>query len=157
MSESISNGISLKIRMITANDLPRIMAIEKASFTDPWPRSAFEDSLDGVYHRIIIAEIESEIAGYASYYIEMKEARLTNIAVAFDFRRKSIAKKLLEYILEVVKNAGCKYIFLDVRPSNLAAINLYLKYGFYEAYRRPGYYRNPSEDALVMVKDLMED
>ena len=154
MSEKIFGEMSLKIRLMTALDLPLVMGIETASFPDPWPRSAFEDSLEGEYHRILVAENESKIAGYASYYIELKEARLTNIAVAPDFRRKSIAKKLLEYILDVVKKAGGKYIFLDVRPGNQAAIDLYLKYGFYEAYRRPEYYKNPDEDALVMVKDL---
>jgi len=154
MPEEVSSEISPNIRLMTASDLKPVMNIETISFPDPWPRSAFEDSLGGEYHRVLIAEIEGEIAGYASYYIELKEARLTNIAVAPQFRRKSIAKKLLEYILDVVKNAGCQHIFLDVRPGNRAAISLYLKYGFYEAYRRPDYYKNPNEDALVMVRDL---
>ncbi len=147
-------SMDIKIRPMTIKDLPQVLAIENRVFSDPWPEEAF---LDGQYHpdhHFIVAQKDSEITGYAAYYCDVGEARLTNIAVAPEYQRKSIAKKLLNYILDIVKKEKCEYIFLDVRPTNLAAIDLYKKYGFEKAYIRPGYYDNPPEDAFVMVRRL---
>ncbi|MCP4706523.1 MAG: ribosomal protein S18-alanine N-acetyltransferase [candidate division Zixibacteria bacterium] len=145
------------IRLMKREDIDHLASLEMEIFSDPWPVEAFIDGLDDVNHVFLVVEIEKQIAGYGSYYIEMGEGRLTNIAITPEFRRKSIAKKLLEYILGVVKEAMCKYIFLDVRPTNEAAISLYNLYGFYEAYRRPEYYSDPTEDAMVMVKNLDDE
>ena len=153
----IDETLPINIRPMSANDLKKVLEIEKISFTDPWPESAFREGLTYPLHNFVVADHEGEIAGYASYYIELGEARLTNIAVAPEYRRKSIAKRLIKYILEVTAGAGCNYIFLDVRPSNKTAIDLYRKFGFFKLYDRPDYYSSPREDAAVMVKHLNED
>lgn len=145
------------IRLMEKQDIDLLSSLEIEIFPDPWPAEAFIEGLEDENHVFLVVESEKQLAGYASYYIEMGEGRLTNIAIVPEFRRKKIAKKILEYILVVVKKAGCKYIFLDVRPSNEAAISLYSSYRFYEAYRRPEYYSNPTEDALVMVKNLDDE
>jgi len=149
--------INPTIRLMDKRDTDLLALLEIEIFPDPWQAEAFIDGLEDENHIFLVVEIKQKVAGYASYYIEMGEGRLTNIAVVPEFRRKKIAKKLLEYILEVVIKARCKYIFLDVRPTNEAAISLYSSYGFYEAYRRPEYYSNPTEDALVMVKNLDDE
>ena len=145
------------IRLMEKEDIDILTSLEMEIFSDPWPAEAFIDGLVDADHVFLVVEIERQVAGYGSYYIEMGEGRLTNIAITPEFRRKSVAKKLLEHILGVVKKARCKYIFLDVRPTNEAAISLYSSYGFYEAYRRPEYYSDPTEDALVMVKNLDDE
>ena len=145
------------IRSMEKRDIDLLTSLEVEIFPDPWPAEAFIEGLTDESHVFLVVESEKQVAGYASYYIEMGEGRLTNIAIVPEFRRKKIAKNLLEYILRVVKKASCKYIFLDVRPTNEAAISLYSSYGFYEAYRRPEYYSNPTEDALVMVKNLDDE
>ena len=139
------------------DDITTIVLLEAQIFPDPWPEAAFIEELNRENRGVIIAETNGAIAGYAAYIIIYGEAHLTNIAVAPEYRGKSIAKKLLNYILNVAKKADCEYIFLDVRQSNKAAISLYEKFGFIKLYRRPNYYHSPVEDALVMVKNLREE
>jgi ribosomal-protein-alanine N-acetyltransferase len=146
--------ISALIRPMTPNDVDTIISLEEEIFPDPWPEEAFVEGLIDDQHHFLVAETDDRVVGYASYSIGESEGHLTNIAVSPEFRRKSIAKKLLEHILNAVKKAGCVGIFLDVRPSNQSAIDFYRVFDFNEAYIRPRYYRNPEEDALVMVKYL---
>jgi len=141
---------------MTESDIDRVTLLEQKLFTDPWPKAAFEQDTDFDLGGFILAEIDGTLCGYAGYMIAMGEAHLINIAVAAEFRGKSIAKILLNRILEIAINAECFSIFLDVRPSNEAAISLYRKYGFIDLYRRPNYYHSPDEDALVMVKNLKD-
>jgi len=145
------------IRVMEKRDIDLLVSLEAGIFSDPWPAEAFSEGLESGNHTFLVVEAEKQVVGYASFYIEMGEGRLTNIAIIPEFRRKNIAKRLLEYILEIVKKAGCKYIFLDVRPTNKAAISLYSGFGFCEVYRRPEYYSNPTEDALVMVRNLDDE
>lgn len=143
-----------KIRPMDGKDLNDVLAIERKVFSDPWPEEAFIEGEFHPEHQFIVAQGDNGIMGYAAFYFDLGEARLTNIAVAPEYQRKSIAKKLINYILDTVKKADCEYIFLDVRPTNLAAIDLYKKFGFEKAYIRPGYYDNPPEDAFVMIRRL---
>jgi len=145
------------IRPMARSDISTIVLIENRIFPDPWPTVAFEEELDNDSRGIIVSEVGGVIAGYAGYIIGPGEAHLTNIGVVPEFRGKAIAKILLNSILEISRKGECDYIFLDVRPSNTAAINLYNQFGFFELYRRPKYYRMPPEDAVVMVKTLTDE
>jgi ribosomal-protein-alanine N-acetyltransferase len=157
MTESNIKESDIKIRPMVRADIDKVVLIETLIFSEPWPKAAFEEELEREERGIIVAEIKSVIVGYAGFITAAGEAHLTNMGVVPDFRGKGIAKTLLKCILEIAKKAESDYIFLDVRPSNTAAINLYSKFGFTELYRRPNYYRIPPEDALVMVKILSED
>jgi ribosomal-protein-alanine N-acetyltransferase len=156
MSQSDPQTTNLIIRPMCRSDLYNIVILETQIFPDPWPMAAFEEELNQDYRGIIVAEVDNFLTGYAGFIIAAGEAQLTNIGVAQEYRGKSIAKSLLNRIFEIAKKADCDYIFLDVRPSNKAAINIYEKFGFSELYRRPNYYRIPPEDAIVMVKNLRE-
>ncbi len=157
MIEDNTIKIDPVIRLMEEEDIDLLTALEIEIFPDPWPAEAFINGLEDISHVFLVVEIDKLVVGYASYYLEMGEGRITNLAIIAKFRRKNVAKKLLDYILGVVKKAKCKYIFLDVRPTNKAAINLYSSYGFYEVYRRPEYYSSPTEEALVMVKNLDDE
>ncbi len=135
-----------------SSDLEQIVAMERAIFPDPWPRSAFEDHLNQDGWGGFVAVSDEGVVGYACWMVVSDEGHLTNIAVAKSHRRKSVAQHLLEAILVVTKDKSCEFILLEVRPSNEEAIAFYRKYGFDVLYRRPSYYHNPVEDALVMVK-----
>ncbi|MCX6825838.1 MAG: ribosomal protein S18-alanine N-acetyltransferase [candidate division Zixibacteria bacterium] len=148
------NSINIVIRPMIRSDISRIVLIENMIFSDPWPTAAFEEELDRMGRGIIVAETDGVVAGYAGYIVGAGESHLTNMGVAPEYQRKSVAKILLNGILEIADRAECDYIFLDVRPSNTAALNLYGKFGFTQLYRRPGYYRFPDEDAVVMIKTL---
>jgi len=148
---------NLIIRPMLETDIPEINRLEKQIFTDPWPPSAFRDIFVNDKIKTLVVEIDKEIVAYAVYTIGFGESRLANMAVIQNYRRKSIAKILLSNIFKILKEADCEYIFLDVRPSNLAAINLYKKFGFTELYQKPNYYHSPKEDVLVMLKRLREE
>lgn len=141
----------IKIRPMTEADLPVVLALEREIFPDPWPESGFLQQITSLGWGAIVAESDGTIMGYACYMMVATEGHLTNIAVVEAHRRKLVAKRLLEAILQVIKKAGCEFILLEVRPSNEAAIAFYRKYGFQDFYHRPRYYRYPVEDALVMV------
>jgi ribosomal-protein-alanine N-acetyltransferase len=138
------------------NDIDTILEMEKVVFSDPWPRTAFVEQLKGPYWGALVAESDRQIIGYACYLIVADESHLTNVAVDPAWRRKSVAKLLLERILEIVADFDCTLILLEVRPSNNEARGFYEKYGFDLLYRRPNYYRRPIEDALVMVRHLTD-
>lgn len=140
------------MRPMVAGDLSTLLELERKIFPDPWPRSAFEDILTDDAWGGLVAECDGEVVGYASWLLIDVESHLTNIAVPPEYRRKSVAKTLLERILEVVQQRGAEYILLEVRASNAVAFAFYEAYGFTLLQRRPRYYRNPSEDALVMIR-----
>ena len=158
MNEPIKAKVeNLEIRPMTAADVGKIALLETEIFPDPWPEAAFATELNQPDRGVLIAESDGLIMGYAAYITTFGEAHLTNIAVVPAYRGKNIAKLLLNSILRIAREAECEYIFLDVRPSNTAAIELYRKYGFQDLYRRPNYYHKPIEDASVMVKNLREE
>lgn len=142
------------IRPMTADDLETVVTLEKELFSDPWPLSAFLDDLASDRSHPFVVQIDTEIAAYAILWFGVDEGHLTNIAVAKKYQRKSIAKRLLSYILRFAAESGLTQIILEVRPSNTPAIFLYESFGFARLGVRKRYYRNPVEDCLVMIKDI---
>ena len=157
MSGREFNIDDLKIRAMQSADIRAVSLLEIEIFPDPWPETAFVDFLNNIDAICWVTEWDDRIIGYAIFFLGSGEAHLANIAVAPSFRGKYIAKKLISCILEAVKKAECENIFLDVRPSNDAAINLYRKFGFLDLYYKENYYISPPEDALVMVKNIREE
>lgn len=149
-----SSEILPVIRPMTDADIDTVAALEELIFPDPWPRAAFVEQLKDDTWGAIVADVDGQIIGYACYLLVHNESHLTNIGVGPVWRRKSVARKLLERILRVVTERGCDILLLEVRPSNEDAKAFYAKHGFRELYRRPNYYRRPVEDALVMVRYL---
>jgi [ribosomal protein S18]-alanine N-acetyltransferase len=142
---------------MTEADLPAILAMERACFTDPWPLSAFHEILEGGDWKALVAEAEGAIVGYSCHFEVAGEAHLANVAVDPGYRRKSVAKQLLERILDLTRANGCYQILLEVRPSNESACRFYQDAGFEELYRRPEYYQSPVEEAVVMRLRLEDD
>lgn len=149
-----ADKLAITIREMDREDLPTVSRLEKEIFSDPWPARSFSEILDDEQWGALIAEHESEIVGYACFMAMLDEAHLANIATVAAYRRKSVAKQLLERILDIVIEQKCGILLLEVRPSNLEARDFYKKFGFAELYRRPNYYRRPVEDALIMVRYL---
>lgn len=157
MSAEIKADDTIMIRSIVAGDIDTLLELERRIFPDPWTYDAFLDQVKGNGWGGFVAESSCGIIGYACYYVAASESHLTNIAVVEEFRRKSVAKLLLDHILEVVTKFKCEYLLLEVRPSNQSAISFYEKHQFQFLYRRPRYYHSPVEDALVYVRYLDED
>ncbi len=142
---------------MSKSDIEQVAQLEKDIFSDPWSASAFQEIIEDESWGCYVAVSDCTVVGYGCYYVVDVESHLANIAVATDYRRKSVAKRLLEIILQKVSERDCEYIFLEVRPSNTVARAFYEKYGFKLLYRRPRYYHHPEEDALVMVRYLKKE
>ena len=151
-----SKLVSVTVRPMVRGDLPEVMILERQLFSDPWPLSVFTDSLTQPDWYMVVAEADRAVVGYACFIIIADEGHLTNIAVARSWQRKSVAKQLLDHILQQMIRQECRYIVLEVRPSNTGAIAFYERHGFVTLYRRPNYYHSPVEDALVLIKYLTE-
>lgn len=142
------------IRAATTADLPAIEAIECASFGDPWSLKSFTDSLAHGFVRMSVALEDGVVAGYAVVWVSGEECELANLAVDPPRRARGLGALLLDAALRQAHEEGLMVMFLEVRASNHAAQRLYASRGFHEVGRRPKYYQNPSEDALVLRRDL---
>ena len=146
--------VRIAIRDMEMADVDPVWRLEQQVFPDPWPKTAFREQIDGAGWGAVVAEVNGRVVAYGCYFVVDIEAHLTNIAVAPEYRRKSVAKRLLDTILERATEAGCDYLLLEVRQSNTAARTFYEKHGFTVLYQRPNYYRHPVEGAVVMVRYL---
>ncbi|MBD3331744.1 ribosomal-protein-alanine N-acetyltransferase [candidate division GN15 bacterium] len=154
MSDNDVLPTEVTYRPMTESDLDQVVGLEGEIFTDAWPRSAFQDVMRESGWSIWVACSLTTVIAYACWLIVADECHLANIAVAEQWRRKSVAKRFLERILSEAQAASCRYILLEVRTSNDPAVAFYRKHGFDVWYERPNYYQRPPEDALVMVRRL---
>ena len=139
---------------MTSSDLTDIIRLEKSLFSDPWPESIFKDDIGSDSGYPLVAHIDNAIIGYAIFRIGDEEGHLANIAVDKKYQRKSIAKKILSFILNLASENNLSQVFLEVRPSNKAAIALYESFGFIKLAIQKGYYQDPVEDCFIMTKAI---
>ncbi len=143
-----------EIREMSVDDLDDIVKLEHDLFTTPWSRRSIQTSLEHGAGISLVIEAEKKLIGYAFLIIVLDEAHLTNIAISGKYQKQGIGQKFIEYIIENVRVINCKYIFLEVRASNIPAINLYRKNGFFNVGIRKEYYTDNKEDAILMTKLL---
>lgn len=153
----IKTDVSI-IENCTAEDLEEIIRIEEEAFPIPWSRNLFREELLNPVARIIVARNNSEgistIVGYAVYWLVADELHLQKIAVRRDLRHMGLASGILETAFKTAAAMKTKRATLEVRASNMPALNLYKKFGFRIEGRRPRYYDDPDEDALIMWGEL---
>lgn len=142
----------IQIREMTLADVEQVYCLEESIFSIPWSKKSFENSMKQKDTLFIVAEKEEKIIGYLGMYIFFEQADISNVAVAKAYRRQQVARRLLAYILVEAKSRGVKNVTLEVRETNVAAIKLYENMGFCEAGIRKNYYKEPTENALIMWK-----
>lgn len=144
-----------RYRRMRAADLDTVMAIENLIYPHPWTRGNFVDSLTGGYH-CWIAEHRGAVVGYSVVSVAAGEAHLLNLSIAAEWQRRGLGAELLRFIVKLVRDYAVERIFLEVRPSNAAALALYRRAGFREIGVRRAYYpaRSGREDALVLELGL---
>lgn len=144
------------VRRCTEADLDTVEEIERLCFPTPWVRAAFADELDRPWaHLELLCEaITGRALGFCNYWVVADELHVLNVAVRPDQRRRGHAERLLDHMLAVARAAGVRVLSLEVRVSNAAAVALYRKRGFREIGRRPKYYADNGEDALLMDLEL---
>ncbi len=152
------DAITVTIDLMGKNDLPEILAIEQESFISPWTERMFADELKVRQSQCLVARLSSDkksmIGGYLIFWIVTDEAHLHNLAVKKEFRRQGLAHGFMNVMKEISRQAGVKTQTLEVRESNEEAIKLYRKCGFVVKGRRPLYYSDTQEDALIMWADV---
>ena len=138
------------IRSASLDDVSAILEIENKTNQMPWSKAQFISSME-VGHYSIVMHKDKHILGFAIYSPIIPESHLLTIAIDPANQGKGLGDKLLQQIILQNKTIGVKVISLEVRVSNLPAINLYEKRGFYKEAIRPNYYSgSPKEDALIM-------
>jgi ribosomal-protein-alanine N-acetyltransferase len=146
---------NVRIRDATYNDLPRVLDIERLSFTEPWSLASFRRELSLSFSRLMLAVADDPaagpagIAGYLCRWLVAGEYHILNVAVHPDFRCHGVGTALMAGAVAESRARKASLMILEVRRSNLAARRLYRKFGFEERRLRRNYY-GPGEDALVM-------
>lgn len=141
----------LTIRNMREDDIPAVLKIEHISFGTRWSRQSFLNAMYNKYSFLKVALFEENIIGYICADYLHHEARILNLAVHPDFRRRGVATMLLNDIKSSLKNKGCVFLYLKVRESDTGAQQFYERLGFKIETVRKKYYGNPDEDALQMM------
>lgn len=143
----------LEIRDAGLDDLEAVVAIERASFGDPWSEASFRSLLRAETTRFRVATRSGQVVGYAIASRVGDEAELANLAVDPAARRAGLGALLLDDLLASTDAPPGATVYLEVRASNEAAQALYRSRGFEAVGRRKGYYSRPAEDAVIMRRD----
>ena len=143
----------IEIVSMGESHVAQVAALEKACFTTPWSENSVRAELTNPLSLWLVAVDHGEVVGYVGSQSVMDEADMMNVAVSDAYRRQGIARKLVEALITALDKRGVLSLTLEVRASNEPAKQLYKQIGFEQVGRRPNYYRNPKEDALILRKE----
>jgi ribosomal-protein-alanine N-acetyltransferase len=137
-------------------DLDAVMEIERVSFRSPWSRQVFTEELSRDWaHVDIVRDVASgEVVAFANYWLVADEIHVLNLATLPQARRGGHASRLMAHMIDFARRELCRYVTLEVRRSNAAAMRLYRRFAFRAIGVRPNYYAEDQEDAIVMLLDL---
>ena len=140
---------------MTIEDVERVYEIEVESFKTPWTKEAFQNEIIiNTLAEYIVLLYDDQIIGYGGMWLIVDEIHITNIALATEFRGKGYSKVLIDALIQFGQEKQFEHMTLEVRESNQVAISLYEQFGFVSVGKRPKYYIDTGEDALVMWKEL---
>jgi ribosomal-protein-alanine N-acetyltransferase len=140
-------------------DIPQVIAIEQAAYTMRWPQKAYNYELEQneLAHYFVLRPATPDSSekpdpiGLAGFWLMADEAHINTLAIHPAWRRLGLGEWLLLTLIEQAQAQGSAVATLEVRPSNQAALSLYQKYDFQEVGRRPRYYSDNGEDALILT------
>ena len=142
----------MDFRRSRPEDARGIETLEEEIFPDPWSYRDVVDLISTEGAMCFSAVDEGRVVAYVIGRIIPPEGEIYRVAVSPEYRRRGIAYRLLDYAMKTSRGAGLECAFLEVRSQNTAAISLYTAYGFSEVGRRRDYYRDPKDDAIVMLR-----
>lgn len=142
------------IRSMDSQDIFSVLEVEKRSFTIPWSEEMFRIELQNPNCLYFVAEISNVIVGYVGLWIIVDEGHISSIAVDPSYRRLKLGRALMQNIFDIAQKKQLKGLTLEVRASNIGAIELYKSFGFKTEGRRKAYYSDNQEDALIMWHHL---
>lgn len=146
------------LRRMAAEDILRVVDIEKDGFKHPWSADLLRRELHHDWSTSLVATESGPrgetILAFIVFWIVHDEVHVLNVAVAASARRRGIARFLMDEAAARGRAAGARLSTLEVRRSNAAALALYLDLGYRQVGVRPNYYADEGEDAIVMILDL---
>ena len=143
----------MQIRRAVADDAPKIASLEEEIFSDPWQTKDIFSYITTAYGMCFVALSDSgELLAYLIGTMIPPEGEIYRIATRPESRRRGIAYRLLDFAAKTERGRGLECLFLEVRSKNIPARNLYHSYGFREMGERKNYYKDPEDDAVVMVR-----
>jgi len=143
----------IEFRSMTETDVAAVAALEKVCFSMPWSERSIAAELNNPLSLWLVAVDGDDLAGYVGSQSVMGEADMMNLAVSPLYRRQGVGEHLVKALVQRLRENAVSCLTLEVRASNDSAIHLYDKLGFVQVGRRPGYYSNPKEDALILRKE----
>jgi len=152
-----------RIETMRPEYLDQVLSIEQASFKNPWPPASFAAEIQHPWSwfRVIGPAKKSgglsRVDGFIICWVILSDMHLLNLAITPEYRRQGLASTMLTGALADFAREGGGYVSLEVRPSNLAAQELYRSFGFEAVGRRKQYYRSDNEDAIVMALEVGEE
>lgn len=149
--------MNLILRKMTVEDIPAVIDLDKMSFSLPWPERSFRFELtDNPASRCWVANLDGKVVGMIVVWLIVDEAHVATLATHPEYRRQGIGKRLLAHALRQLIPDGARSSFLEVRASNVAAQEMYRKFGYEVTGRRRRYYRDNDEDAILMNLDSLD-
>lgn len=158
--ESVDQFALKQMRKMKHTDFSAILGIERRVYEFPWTEGVFKDCLKTSGYSCWVCETpDGKILGYAIVSLMVGEAHIMNIGVDPTLHKRGIGRKMLHHVIDVARKGKAETVFLEVRPSNIGAIELYRKTGFNEIGIRKGYYpaKEGREDALMLALALVEE
>ena len=149
--------MSFELRRMKVEDVKAVAQLDRLSFSLPWPERSFHFEVTAnPASRCWVAESRGQIIGVIVAWLLVDEIHIATIATHPDFRRQGIAQALLAHVLRTGAEEGAVSSFLEVRASNFSAQAMYRKFGYEAAGRRPRYYKDNDEDAILMTLENLK-
>ena len=143
----------IELKLMTDAHVAQVAELEKLCFSDPWSEKSVASELKNPLSLWLVALDDATVVGYVGSQSVEGEADMMNVAVHPNYRRKGIARQLVTGLVNALGEKDVHSLALEVRASNAPAITLYEQLGFQQVGRRPNYYRDPKEDALILRKE----
>ena len=148
------NNLQISIESVGPNHLCQIFEIERLCFSDPWSPQSFLGEIANPNGVFLVACLGAEVLGFVLMWHIVNEGHILNIAVKPEYRRRGVADALINGLEAAAIAKEIIALTLEVRLSNISARKLYEKHGFLDGGLRKNYYSNPTEDAIIMWKNL---
>ena len=143
--------MDLEITKMTSAHIEEIARLEKECFSSPWSEDGLKSELDNSFARFFVALSDGRIAGYIGSHNVLGEVYITNVAVFPEFRRNGVGMTLVDFLVNEMNAEEAEFVTLEVRESNIKAIDLYEKCGFEKVGKRKDFYEKPREDGVLMT------
>ena len=134
----------------------QIAALERECFSDPWSEASIASELHSEWSLWLVDEEDGQVVAYVGSQSAPPDADVMNVAVAPHHRRQGRGEALMLALMDALRALNRESLSLEVRQSNAPALALYRRLGFVQVGKRPKYYHNPIEDALILRKELVE-